>query len=263
MSAKSTGTLIAGLFLIAAGALFLLVNLSIFNINWVIALETIFPALFIYFGFIKLYRHYTWDREKILQRPAKAGLLGGLFWFSLGVILLLDILDILKTLEVIGTYWPVILILFGLLKILDYYRFGGALQVRTGEVFGVVSLIFFGIGAHQLAKAHFALFDEFHLGGFKWPVMVPGDEQKYQFESEKTVELSDVEMIEVANLYGDLKVFPNGDDSLEIQLSKTIRGETEKDAQSIADSVAIITRPEGKTLRVQTNLQALQERRRK
>jgi len=263
MSARSTGALILGLILIAAGALFLAVNLAVFNISWIAAVKIVFPALFIYYGLTKLIRHFTWSEEKIYQKPGKTSPLSGIFWFGLGMVLFLDILGSVETLEFLGKYWPVALIFFGLLKIFDHYRFKGTLQVRTGEVFGVVFLIFFGLGAGQLAKAHFPLFDELHLGGFNWPVMFPGDEKKYHFDAEETLPAGEIESVEVTNLYGDLNVIPVAGDSIEIHMTKVVRGETEQDAQGIADSVKIVTRQENGVLHVRTNREELDQKGRK
>lgn len=260
MSARSAGTLILGLLLIAAGALFLAVNLGDIDVGWMVIFKILFPALFIYIGSSKLIRHFMWDRDEIQKRPGKAGLLGGLFWLSLGLIILLDILDVLVTLEVIGTYWPVILIVFGLLKIIDYYRFQGALQFRTGEIFGLVFLIFFGLASSQLAKAHLGLFDELRLGGFRWPVLYPSDENKFQFDSSETIEAANLESLELTNLYGNLNVLTGNSETITIQLSKVVRSETEEEAKSIADAVKVITKKEDGLLRIMTNREELQER---
>ena len=75
MSKRSAGTLILGLLLIAAGVLFLTINLAVFNVGWVIALKIIFPALFIYIGLSKLIRHFAWDKEKLEQNPGNIELL--------------------------------------------------------------------------------------------------------------------------------------------------------------------------------------------
>ncbi len=257
MSARKTKSLIAGLLLVVAGGLFLAVNLTAFRIDWWLVTKTMFPVLFILGGGIKLWRYVTWPEERTLQSPASASLLSGLFWFSLGAVLLLDIFGVLDTLVFVGLYWPVIIILFGLGKILDYYRFKGGLRVRPAEIFGIVFVIVFGIAANRLSKAHFPPFEELTWGELSLPIPAELEKNKFEFAADQTAPLENAAELRVHNLYGDIEVSRGDSNDVAIKLTKTVRADTRAEAEETASAIRITTRTEEGYFLVGTNREEL------
>lgn len=262
MSVRSTSTLLAGLLLILVGALFLLVNFTQYDISWVVFLKTVLPALFVFAGARKLIRHYTWSEEELLQNQGRAGLLGGIFWLSLGIVILLDIFNLVEALKFIGFYWPVLLIVFGLGKIADYYRHSSRMQIRTGEIFGVVFVVAFGLASNQLSRAHFPLLEDFRWD-LPWPEGLETAGERFRFEVEEILPSEGLTAVEVENLYGDVQVKSGETESVKIALVKEVRGDTQADAKDLAGQILIVLTPEDGILRVTTNRSDLGERGRK
>jgi len=257
MSARNVKSLIAGLLLVVAGGLFLAVNLTTFRIDWWLVTKTVFPVLFMLGGGIKLWRYVTWPEERTLQSPASASLLSGLFWFSLGTVLLLDIFGVLGTLGFVGLYWPVLIILFGIGKIVDYYRFKGGLRVRPAEIFGVVFVIVFGLAANRLSRAHFPLFEELKWGDLSLPIPAELEKNKFEFPAEQTIPLGGASELQVHNLYGDVEIVPGDSDTVAIRLIKTVRADTRAEAEETASAIQITTQSEDGHFLVGTNREAI------
>ncbi len=262
MSVRSTSTLLAGLLLILVGALFLLVNFTQFDISWVVFLKVLLPALFAFIGARKLIRHYTWSEEELLHNPGRAGLLAGIFWLSLGVVILLDIFNLVDALKFIGFYWPVVLIIFGFGKIADYYRLSSRMQIRTGDIFGVVFVVAFGLASNQLSRAHFPLLEDFRWD-LPWPEGLETAGERFRFEVEDELPSEGLTTVEVENLYGDVQVKSGEAEKVEIRLVKEILGDTREEARDLSEQVLITLSSEEGTLRVTTNRSDLGERGRK
>ncbi|UCF39114.1 MAG: hypothetical protein JSU96_09870 [Acidobacteriota bacterium] len=262
MNTKSTSTLLAGVLLIAVGGLFLAVNLTNWSVSWLIVLKLVLPILFVIGGVVKLYRHYSWKEEQLTQQPGKASLLGGLFWLSFGVVLLLDIMGALETLAFIGLFWPILLIVYGIGKVIDFYRLSGRLQLRSGELFGVVFVIAFGIACGQLAKAHTALLDHVTWGD-SIPIGIGLDSQEQRFEVEESVPLEGIEEFEIENIYGDIAVTPGDPGQAEVRLVKVVLEEERAAAEAIASEVTIRTEREEARLKITPTRAQVGERGRK
>ena len=254
MSARNAKTLIAGVALIALGALFLIVNLTTFQIDWLVVLKTVLPVLFILGGVLKLARHFGWPEEEILRRPAKPSLLAGLFWTSLGAVLLADIFGLLDFFPVIGLYWPLILIAYGLGKIFDYYRFKGALHIRPAEIFGVIFIIAFGLTSSLAAHANWRLLGDWgDWSDITVNVPFEVEKPKFEFPATETVSIGGARRILIQNLYGRVRVEPAQGRQATIRLSKVIRSETREKAEPLAEEVRIISTLEDETLSIGTN----------
>lgn len=249
---------VAGIVLVGLGGLFLIANLTGWAVDWWWLAKTAIPLLFMYAGIWKLARHFLWPTEKVLQYPGKASLLGGIFWTGLGLVLLLHLLGALESLSFIGRYWPIALILFGLGKIFDYYRFRGQVQIRAGEVFGLVFIIFFGIASNRLSQAHFPLIDS-DWAGIPWGSIFR-TEPRFEFTQEIRIPNEEYSSVEIRNLYGDVRIeaLP-GDEEIELQLQKVIRGETEEEAGKVAAAVEIRRDSQDGALLLGTNREDLGE----
>jgi DUF4097 and DUF4098 domain-containing protein YvlB len=254
MSLRNFSTLMVGLALVGLGALFLAVNLTDLRIDWLFVAKTALPVLFVLAGILRLARHFAWSKDEIDRQPGKAGLLGGLFWLALGVVLLLDLFGVLETLSFLGLYWPVLLIVFGIGKIVDYYRFKGGVRVRPGEVFGIVFVISFGLTANLLSKAHLPLLRDWGWGELTLPIPTG---QQFRFEFEDDIDLGDATAVRIQNIYGDVQVDAADTPQSRVALTKIVRAENRSDAEEVASDVQVVTGVEGTTLTIRTNREAL------
>ena len=253
MSGKqSFAPLILGLVLVVLGGLFLAHNLGVLQFDGLLGLRLLLPTLFLAWGLYRLIRHFTWSVQELVQHPARSGLLSGMFFTSLGVIWYLDIFDVLNFIDFVGLYWPLLLVLFGLGKVVDFYRLQGRLQFRVTEVFGVVFVIFFGLTCGLIARAHFPLIefpfsldDDYSLGDFVG--------RKFSWSSEEVFSASNVEELEIVNIYGDIKVEPGNTEEIEVDLTKEIRATDEEEARELAELVKITFTKEGNRLVIGTN----------
>ncbi len=264
MTEKRNFTVLAvGLLLIVGGALFLAVNIGGLTVPWWLLLRLIVPGLLVLVGLIKLIRHFTWGEEELLNRPGKASLLGGIFWTFLGSVILLDIVGVLETLGFFGSLWPLILILYGLGKIVDYYRLKTASRVRMGEIFGVIFVALFGWSLGRLSDAHLPLIADLGLERIPWIISLDSPVTKHEFKTLETLDLEGIESVEIHNLYGDVEIESTGEGSAAVELRKLVGDDSKMVAQEIADEVSIVTERSGKLLVIGTNRRELGDRGRK
>jgi hypothetical protein len=254
MSKRNLTPLILGFLLIAMGSILLAANYLSFDIAWLRWLQYIFPALLLAWGLIKLTRHFTWEKQRLLESPGRASLLSGIFWTSVGGLWILHLAGVLGFFDSFGTFWPLSLILFGMGKIIDYYRLEGQLQFRISEVIGLLFVILFGVVCGFAADAHFPLLNLPISLGDSGSIRV-GEfiGTKYTWDESESVPAEDLTQIQVVNRYGDVTVESGPSDSIELDLLKEVFGSSEDEAKVIADKVSATTSVEGKMLRIGTN----------
>ena len=263
---RNLTVLVAGFILIVAGALFLAINIGGLSLPWRVIFKLVVPGLFLLVGLLKLIRHFTWNEEELMQRPGRASLLAGLFWASLGAVLLLDVLNVLNVFRFVGTYWPLLLIIYGLGKVVDYYRLTQAARIRVGEIFGVVFIAVFGWSFGKIADAHIHLIRDVpifaDLNLEEWPLTISLDPETetFTFEASESIDLSRVEQVEIRNLYGDVRLLPSDDGNPSVELKKEVRGETESAAAKIADDVLILLESAESRLVIESNRKELGDR---
>ncbi len=249
---QSFAPLILGLVLVVLGGLLLAHNLGLLQLDGLLGLRLLLPTLFLAWGLYRLIRHFTWSVQELAQHPARSGLLSGMFFTSLGVIWYLHIFDVLNFTDFVGLYWPLLLVLFGLGKVVDFYRLQGRLQFRITEAFGVVFVIVFGLTCGLIARAHFPLIefpftldDDYSLADFAG--------RKFSWSSEGVFSAANIEELEIVNIYGDVKVEPGNTEEIEVDLTKEIRATDEEEARELAELVKITFAKEGNRLLIGTN----------
>lgn len=85
----------------------------------------------------------------------------GLIIIGIGSALLLNGLEIIDADLTFGTYWPLILILFGIVKIINFDE-----STFVGGIFLLLGIYF------QLKNFHVEFLDRLNLGTVFWPVVV-------------------------------------------------------------------------------------------
>lgn len=252
--------LAAGILLVAAGLFLLLQRFYDFDILWDKLLLQLVALLILAMGCAKLYRHFSWDADQLQKSPGRASLLGGLFWASVGLLLLLDLQDVLPFWGTFGLYWPLLLVLFGLGKVVDFYRLKGRMQFRGGEVMGLILLALLGFFSSAASEAHWPLI------GLDWPrdwdVRFPGSRgPSYNWTDSQSLEASGLSGLQISNIYGDVVVEGGDREAIEIELTKEVQERSESSARTIADQIELRTRREKGVLEIGTNRRDLSEHR--
>ena len=255
---RSIVPLVIGVVLVLLGGLFLAINVFRVDLNWLQVIRMGIPALLLLIGLLKLVRHFTWDAAALQENPGKASLLGGLFWTAVGVIGLLDFIGVLNFFSFFGSYWPGLLILFGIGKIIDFYRFSGGLQFRGGEVVGILALMLFGFIAGKIGGLDpgFRAFADWPHG---W-VFDERDRARARVESHQQTSAAGVEAVQISNRFGDIQVESGLDDKIDVGLTAVVRGESERRANEVARRVELSLQREGKLVKIGTNRADLQDR---
>src|SRR5512138_1651758 len=156
------------------------------------------------------------------RRPS---LLGGLLWTLLGLMFLLRNLghgpDIWS---LAARYWPILLILLGLGKVIDYYRRKEGVSLKFGEVFGILVLIVIGSAVTRISNSGFGrVFREM-------PIHISGTEVRpgrwlgssYSYSQETAYPLEAQSTIRIDNSYGLVSVSPGSDREVRVRLRKVV-----------------------------------------
>ena len=159
----------------------------------------------------------------------RPSLLGGLIWLRLGVLLLLHNFRIGPDIwTLLGRYWPVLLILLGLGKILDYFL-NRDFSIRVGRVVGILVFLLVGLALTAVSESHVgAMIRELPIpigGTLTRPGSWLGDSHTYV--EERTFPLES-RRIKVENSHGGVAIIPGNDKELRVRLRKTIYGSEER-----------------------------------
>ena|SRR5688572_9230563 len=155
------------------------------------------------------------------QRPS---LMGGLIWTGLGILFLLKAFSIGPNFWSMAVrYWPILLILLGLGKIIDYYRQKEGVSLRVGEVVGVIFLILLGAFFTRLSNSRFPeMVGRFpiHIGGVDVGGIGEWQGQSFTFNQEASYPITPAMTLRVENSYGGVVVSPGSDREIRVRLRK-------------------------------------------
>ncbi|MGA2264182.1 MAG: DUF5668 domain-containing protein [Acidobacteriota bacterium] len=252
MSAGSRrGALIFGLILIGIGLAFFLANWYSTLTVWQLVARY-WPAVLILIGAKKLFGYFTWQESpaptdpavKRLRRRCCPSLLGGLLWVGLGLLFLLRNFGIGPDIwAMTARYWPILLVLLGLGKVIDYYRQKGGVSIRFGEVFGLLLVFIIGSALSKIPNS--ALRDmwmtPFNIGGTEVSLGT-----SHEYSQEFTYPLSPGVPLRIENTNGLVTVSAGSDGEVRIRLLKKVYEDDVARAQRIADEIKIEGGEEGK-----------------
>jgi len=250
MSAGSRkGTLVFGLILIFIGLAFFLSNWFSTLTAWQM-LARYWPVLLILIGAKKLYCHFTWQEEPAAEpapkrrRGCRPSLMAGLLWTLLGALFLLKNLGFGPDLWPIARrYWPVLLILLGLGKLIDYYRRKEGVSIRFGEAFGVLIIIFIGLAITQIP--HTAVRDILSVPfSFGDTDIMFGN--MHEYTQDFTYPVPAGMPVRIENSNGAVIVTPGNDGEVRIHLRKKIFEDDENRSNQIAGQIKVEGGEEGK-----------------
>jgi DUF4097 and DUF4098 domain-containing protein YvlB len=256
---KTAGILVSGLVLVVLGIFFLAVNLGWVRVDWLTAGRLLLPSLFLLFGLYRLVGHFGTRPDPSSPVAFRSQLLSGLFWTTLGTVLMLHVLDYLDAVQTIGTYWPALFILFGLGKIVDYYRLQGKVGLRATEIFGLIFVLFFGITCRAFAESHWPLVRDWLRDEMR--VTLPKDRRStgFSFREETELPRGSAREIAVENLYGDVRVGGERRPSIKVELEKKVELPEEASADALARRLRIVSELQGDRRLIGTNRSELGE----
>jgi hypothetical protein len=147
-----------------------------------------------------------------------------------------------------GRYWPILLILLGLGKVIDYYRQREGVSLRIGEVFGILFLLVVGSAITRINDSGLGrVFRDMpiHIRGTE---MRPGQwfGNSYSYTDETSYPLAGEQNIRIENAYGLVTVTPGSDGEVRVRLRKVIYNDDEPRAKQIAQEIRLEAGPEGR-----------------
>jgi hypothetical protein len=182
----------------------------------------------------------------IKRRPS---LLGGVLWTGLGLLFLIRNFGYGPDFWRLAVrYWPILLILVGLGKVIDYYRQKQGVSLRVGEVIGILLLIIVGSFASRVSSSpgvrEFIADLPLSIGGTQvrigdWPGT------SYTFTEEASYPLPSPTPIRVENSYGSVTVSPGSDREVRVLLRKVVFQDVESRAKEIAGEIKLEGGPVG------------------
>jgi len=198
------------------------------------------------------------------DRKYRPSLLGGLLWTGLGVIFLLRNFGIGPDFwSVAARYWPILLILLGLGKVIDYYRQKEGVSVRFGEILGILFLVLIGTLITKITQSNVGrVFRELPISIGGTPVR-PGEwfGTSYSYSEEKSYPLTTPTPVRIENSYGSVTVMPGSDQEVKVRIRKMVYQNDESRAKQIAAEIQVEAGPEGQaeaaSFLVKTNRDAL------
>jgi len=263
------GGLAAGLVLVGIGILFLIENLYAPFSAWRL-LARAWPLIPVGIGIRRLWLHFTWRAEPDAPpaegpaAPAPAtrvraahppSLLGALLWTGLGLLFLWHNLgggpDVWR---LAARWWPLLLILLGIGKIVDYRRRRRGVAVGAGEIIGILALVLLGSAVTRLERSpvreivHNA---RFQVGSI--PVQ-PGEwfGTSHTYTEEASYPQERVRPVRIENAYGSVSVLPGPDGEVSVRLGKVIYA-PEEEAAALAAEIRLEGAPEGDRFVIRTN----------
>ena len=151
----------------------------------------------------------------------------------------------------IATYWPVLLILWGGAKIVDYIRIRRRGEDRPlfspGEVVLLIFIMFAGVAISATTHLSPAFVELLEVADIDlW--QITGNEYDYteHYESDAPPG-SDIEIV---NRYGSVEVIPAEVDRITVDVRKTIVAETQEDADQLSEVLTFSIREEPPGFRI-------------
>jgi DUF4097 and DUF4098 domain-containing protein YvlB len=175
------------------------------------------------------------------KRPS---LLGGLLWAGLGSLFLVHNFGAGPDFwSFIGRYWPILLILLGLGKVIDYYRRKEGVALSFGEIILILLLVAIGSAVTKLSETRFADFvRDIHVGDTPVGQWIG---TSYTYNKEVSYPLTATTPVRIENSYGLVSLSPGSDGEVRVRLKTVVYENDSSRAQDIANQVSIQGVPQG------------------
>jgi len=184
---------------------------------------------------------------------------GGIFWglvlIGAGALLLARNLGYdIRFWGYVARYWPALLIVWGVLKFVDYYRFkntGDRRPLFSGsEVVLLVFVIFAGAAVTTAANISSNVGTIFEIGDVDlWDITG----NNFTFDEHEEAAVPGGSMIEIANLFGDVEVRASDTDRVLLDVKKTIRASDRDEAERLSKDFTFSISNDGDKYRIASN----------
>jgi len=190
-----------------------------------------------------------------MSQRSTASVFWGLILVGIGAILLLKNLGYeIPIWAGVARYWPVLLIVWGLIKLIDYARWKRAGQpgplFGAGEVVLLIIIILSGTALTAASNINPDLASLFDWTGIDWPGITGNS---YQFSEQYTKDVPGGSSIEIINRYGDVVITPADTDRISVDVAKTVIASNETEANELAKVLMYSIVEEGGRYRVVSN----------
>jgi len=142
-------------------------------------------------------------------------------------------------------YWPVLLILLGAGKIIEYFFKKDSVSIRVGEIIGILFLLFFGFIITRVFHSPFGPIPD--IPNIGWGPSMPSGPwvgESYTFTEEESYPIESAMPIHIENSNGSVSISPGSDGEIRVRLKKVISGR-ESRAREIADELHLEGLQEG------------------
>jgi hypothetical protein len=155
----------------------------------------------------------------------------------------------------IARYWPLLIIGWGMLKLIDYFhlrRTGGNRPLFSGgEVALLILVVFAGTAITAAANIDpdFARLFDFSDDFDFWDITG----NNYNFTEHHEADVPQGSSIEIMNMYGNVEVVPSDGDRIVLDVEKTIRASSREEAERRSPEFTFSIRNEGSVVRITSN----------
>lgn len=151
----------------------------------------------------------------------------------------------------IARYWPLLIIVWGFMKLIDYYRFKRAGDDRPvfsgGEVALLILVLLTGSAITTAANISPDIGTIFHIGDFDfWDIT--GNNYEYSEHQEAPAPAGST--IEILNLYGGVDVRPSDTDRIVLDVNKTVRAASKEEADRFVAEFTFSIKNDGGRYRI-------------
>jgi len=178
--------------------------------------------------------------------PKRRSLFGPLLLVTIGVLFLLRNFGILSHVTLaywFATWWPLLLIILGIVRVVEWYlaRKDGssASGIGAGAVILIVFYILFGVTA---SAVHNADFGNLVVNDSDLPEFMRHFGQAHEFNESTQQEFTPEALVRVNNMEGDITVSTSPDDMLHVAARNVVYGNEENANRLEAESKPTITR---------------------
>jgi len=154
----------------------------------------------------------------------------------------------------VARYWPALLIGWGVLKIVDYYRLrnaGDSQPLFSGwEVALLIFVIFAGTAVTTAANISSDLGNIFEIGDIDlWDITG----NNFTFDEHREAPVPSGSNIEIVNFYGNVDVRPSDSDRVVLDVKKTLRASNKEEAERLSKDFTFSISNIGSGYRIASN----------
>lgn len=233
MSKRTARSIQGGVLLILLGFLILYANIQK-DYNFLRWIFRCFPLLFVYIGGLKAWNYFRKPGEEETGAPPKPLTFSApLLWAGFGVMLLFVTLGRTPHVwTVLGTFWPLLVILAGIGKLVDAAHPRRTVRFFAGEIVFLILLAIFGAGIHQ---------------AFQNLRYLPEEVRSLLFQSQRIQAVmqcraGDARGLMLAHEAGNISFQPSTDGNLTVTFDNVVYTDSTAEARAVAEAVKAATR---------------------